>query len=290
MANTATTQRNQHRRQQSTSHPEKVSTLHAGRWKTMTHRFEYESDLSKAFLDQNHRRMIQLFERLGMIMKTAKQDAAAYRKVMDWHNNVNLAIANEQIETLDEQLNNAISKIKPADNAIVNTPDSYFVDFEVSHPVSRTILIALGAVDKMATRIEQCFYEGRIDDLQLEDSRRQTIKVMNGVLDRINKVTSPGKRKDNSGRFSTSEYVKFLKDPNSDLLALTDMPLDIRKRLGLIDEPTDNPETEEPVKSDKTDKTETATSQSEPTKKKPTPTKKKGSAKKDSAKASSKEA
>lgn len=286
MANPATRQR----KQQPTSHPEKVATLHAGRWKTMTHRFEYESDLAKAFLDQNHRRMIQLFERLGMIIKTAKQDATAYRKVMDWHNNVNLAIANEQIETLDEQLSNATSKIKPADEAIVNTPDSYFVDFEVSHPVSRTILIALGSVDKMAARIEQAFYEGRIDDLQLEDSRRQTMKVMNGVLDRINKVTSPGKRKDNSGRFSTSEYVKFLKDPNSDLLTLTDMPLDIRKRLGLIDEPTESHETDKPAESGAKEKKEKASSKSKRAESKTPSEKKQGAAKKSSTKASSKEA
>ncbi|PTC00409.1 hypothetical protein C9975_07680, partial [Thalassospira xiamenensis] len=160
----------------------------------MSERFDYESDLTNSFLNQNSRRIIQLFERLAMIIKTAKQDEGAYRKVMNWHSQINLAIANEQLEVIDEQLSESTEKMKGFGGTNINVPDSYHIEFEVSHPITRSILNTLSSIDKLASRVELAFYEGKIDDLQLESARRQTMKVMNGILDRIGKVTSPGKR------------------------------------------------------------------------------------------------
>jgi len=220
------------RNQRDTNHPQVVKTLNAGKWKTLEATMEYKSDLTNAFLTQNHRRIIQMFERLAMILRLAKEDVVAYRKIMDWHNNVNLAIANEQLETIEEQL--VHSAPKGNSGVSINIPDSYKITFEVSHPITNGILNTIKSIDAQAANAEQAFFENKIDDPQLESARRQAMKVMNGILDRIGKVTSPGKRE--GGNFSTSHYVKLLKEPNFDLLELTDMPLEIRKSLGLIEE------------------------------------------------------
>lgn len=222
------------RSQRDTNHPQVVKTLNSGKWKTLEATMEYKSDLTNAFLTQNHRRIIQMFERLAMILRLAKEDVTAYRKIMDWHNSINLAIANEQLETIEEQLIH--SAPKGNGNVSINIPDSYKITFEVSHPITNGILNTIKNIDAQAASAEQAFFEGKIDDPQLDSARRQAMKVMNGILDRIGKVTSPGKRE--GGSFSTTHYVKLLKEPNFDLLELTDMPLEIRKSLGLIEEET----------------------------------------------------
>lgn len=225
-------------------HPSVVSSLQSGKRVTMTRELTYQSDLTATFLNQNYNRIIQVFERLAAILRMAKDDAAAYKKITQWHDNVNLAIANEQLETIEEQLRQITIKTPSEEELELNVPDAYKIKFEVTHPVTIGILNTFASIDSVAANIQRALFEMRIDDLQHDSAQRQTLKVLHGILDRIGKITAPGKRE--GGRFSTSYYVKLLKDPTFDLVALTDMPYEIRQTLGLV-EVKETPASDQPT-------------------------------------------
>lgn len=223
--------RQQGNRKAVATRPDNARTLLSGRQKTMEFNIDYKSDLMNRFLTDNIRRLLNTFERLAAIYRMATTDKAAYKKIKDWHQDINLAIASAQLDALEEQRQ---QKIIDDDLNIpeINTPANYSVIFEVSHPVTHTVINLVRAVDDELNEIEAIFLGGGIDDLEYEDARRQALSILNGVIDRILKVTSPGRRE--GGAFSKELYMRFLKDPKFDLAQLTDMPLKMREQLGLI--------------------------------------------------------
>jgi len=235
--------RQQPKRKTVATRPDNARTLLAGRQKTMEFDIAYKSDLMNRFLTDNGRRLLNTFERLAAIYRMAASDKSAYNKIKDWHQDINLAIAATQLDALEEQRQQKI-----IDNELnipdINTPSNYKVLFEVSHPVTHTIINLVRAVDAELTEIEAIFLGGGIDDLEYRDAQRQALSILNGVIDRILKVTSPGRRE--GGAFSKELYMRFLKDPKFDLAELTDMPLEMREQLGLI-----KPEEAEKAKQEK---------------------------------------
>lgn len=212
--------------------PDDARTLLAGRQKTMEFKIDYKSDLMNRFLTDNGRRLLNTFERLAAIYRMATSDREAYSKIKSWHDDINLQIAAAQLEALEEQRQQKITdyELQVPD---INIPTNYSVVFEVSHPVTHTIINLVRAVDDELNEIEAIFLSGGIDDLEYEDARRQALSILNGTIDRILKVTSPGRRE--GGAFSKEIYLRFLQDPTFSLVERTDMPLAMREKLGLID-------------------------------------------------------
>jgi hypothetical protein len=206
--------------------PEDARSMLSGKVKTFEVPIQYQSDFMHGYLTKNERSILNIFERLGAIFRMARTDRASYEKVRDWHYEKNIAIAELQIETIQEQREQLLGEqVFDATNAI-KIPDTYKITFELSHPVGNTITQLIKSLDAQLAEIEAVFMNGLIDDLQYEQASRQALAVMSGVVDRIYKVTSPGKRE--GGAFSVALYMSFLRDPKFDLHSLTDIPRELR--------------------------------------------------------------
>lgn len=226
--------RNTRSQQPRKSSPEDARSKLAGKVKTLESHIQYQSDFMHAYLTRNEMSILNIFERLGAIFRMARTDRAAYTKVRDWHYEKNIAIAAMQIETLQEQREQLASKVEFVTEANINIPDSYKITFELSHPVGNSITQLIKTLDSELAEIEKLFMSGLLDDLEYEQASRQAIAVMSGVVDRIYKVTSPGKRE--GGAFSVALYMNFLRDPNFDLHSLTDIPREYRSAFASTEE------------------------------------------------------
>lgn len=207
--------------------PEDARSRLAGKTKTIEATIKYQSDFMHSYLTRHEMSTLNIFERLGAIFRMARSDKDAYEKVRGWHYETNIAIAEMQIETLQEQREKISANTVVATENTINVPDSYNIVFELSHPVGNTITQLIKSLDGELAEIEKVFMNGLMDDLEYEQASRQAIAVMSGVVDRIYKVTSPGKRE--NGPFSPSLYMKFLKDPSFDLHERTDIPKELRE-------------------------------------------------------------
>lgn len=207
--------------------PEDARSRLAGKTKTIEATINYQSDFMHSYLTRHEMSTLNIFERLGAIFRMARSDKEAYAKVRDWHYETNIAIAEMQIETLQEQREQIAANAVLASENTINVPDSYKIVFELSHPVGNTITQLIKSLDSELAEIEKVFMNGLMDDLEYEQASRQAIAVMSGVVDRIYKVTSPGKR--DNGPFSPALYMKYLKDPTFDLHERTDIPRELRE-------------------------------------------------------------
>lgn len=216
----------QTRNQVRKSAPEDARSKLAGKTKTLEAHIKYQSDFMHGYLTRNEMSILNIFERLGAIFRMARTDRGAYTKVRDWHYEKNIAIAAMQVETLQEQREQIASKVEIMSETTINVPDSYQITFELSHPVGNSITQLIKTLDSELAEIEKLFMSGLLDDLEYEQASRQAIAVMSGVVDRIYKVTSPGKRE--GGPFSVALYMNYLRDPKFDLHALTDIPREYR--------------------------------------------------------------
>ncbi|ATC88997.1 MULTISPECIES: hypothetical protein [Pseudoalteromonas] len=207
----------------------KSVTKHAGKMKTISTKINYETDHTHSYLKLNEHKILNAFERLAAILRMAKTSNAAYTRISQWHSDVNLAVAQVQLDTLHEQRVEKEKNFPVTGEFLINTPDSYFMEFEVSHPVGLTITQLIVAIDKEVNAIEKLFMFGFLDDLEYEHACKQAAAIVTGVTDRIMKVTSPGKRE--GGQFQPRYYLEFLRDPHFNMLSLCALPYETAKMI-----------------------------------------------------------
>lgn len=208
---------------------QKAVTKHAGRMKTISCVIKYKTDYTHAFINRNEQKILNAFERLAAILRMAKTSTLAYSRITEWHSDVNLLVAQSQLDTLKAAREKHESTMQLAGEFEINTPDDYSIRFEVSHPVGHTITQLIIAVDNELNGIEKLFMHGALDDLEYERACKQASVILTGVTDRIMKVTSPGKRQ--GGQFNPRYYLEFLRDPHFSLLSLCDIPLEVAKEI-----------------------------------------------------------
>ncbi|ALU46145.1 hypothetical protein [Pseudoalteromonas rubra] len=206
-----------------------ISTRHAGKMKTLVTQISYKSDLLHQFLSKNEIRMLNAFERLGAIFRIARTNPAAYDKIRSWHYDVNLLIARTQLDTLQELRAQKQAQAHFDGHFELNRPECYEVIFEVSHPVGITIPQLIKEVDAEIDEIETLFMFGMIDDTEYAAACKQASVIISGVVDRLNKVTAPGKRE--GGSFSPRHFVEILNNPNFELLAHCGMPMAVAEQI-----------------------------------------------------------
>lgn len=208
---------------------QRAVTKHSGRMKTITTTIKYKTDHTHSFLNRNEQKILNAFERLAAILRMAKTSNTAYTRISEWHSDINLSVAQVQLDTLQEQRLLRESSLQLTGDFEINTPEDYSIQFEVSHPVGHTITQLLIAVDNELNAIERLFLFGALDDLEYEQACKQASAILSGVTDRIMKVTSPGKRE--GGQFNPRYYLEFLRDPHFNLLSLCHIPLEVAKKI-----------------------------------------------------------
>ncbi|PLT25088.1 hypothetical protein [Pseudoalteromonas sp. MelDa3] len=208
---------------------QRATTKHAGKMKTITTTINYETDHTHSYLKLNEHKILNAFERLAAILRMAKTSSVAYTRISEWHRDINLNLAQAQLDTLHEHRVEREKSLPVMGDFIINTPDNYAMQFEVSHPVGLTITQLIVAVDKELNAIEKLFMFGALDDLEYEQACKQAAAIVTGVTDRIMKVTSPGKRE--GGQFNPRYYLEFLRDPQFNMLQLCDIPYEVAKTI-----------------------------------------------------------
>lgn len=207
----------------------KAITRHSGKMKTIRTKINYGSDHIHSFLSRNEQKLLNAFERLAAILRMAKTSPSAYKRIADWHKEVNLSVAQVQLDALQEQRLEKEKLVQLEGSFEIQTPDYYEIELEVSHPVGHTIAQLIKEVDTELNEIEKLFMHGALDDLEYEQASKQATVILTGVTDRIMKVTSPGKRE--GGQFNPRYFMEFLRDPHFSLLSLCDIPLEIAKQI-----------------------------------------------------------
>ncbi|MDC9502950.1 hypothetical protein [Pseudoalteromonas sp. Angola-18] len=210
-----------------------ATTKHTGKMKTIITTVRYETDHTHSYLKLNEHKILNAFERLAAILRMAKSSSDAYTRISEWHRDINLGVAQAQLDIFHEHRLEREKSLPVMDEFTINTPDDYTMQFEVSHPVGLSITQLIMAVDKELNAIEKLFMCGALDDLEYAEACRQAAAIVTGVTSRIMKVTSPGKRK--GGQFYPRYYLEFLRDPHFNMLSLCGIPHDIAKTI-LTDE------------------------------------------------------
>lgn len=223
-----------------------LNTKFVGAMPVLTKKIIYHNALIEKLFFTDGKKLMQAVERLGAIYRLAKNDKGAYSKLNDWMNGINLHIATSQLSTVSES-RNEVTEAKDVALSDVEFPNKEMT-FKTTHSSSTKIIALITAVDSELSSLEQLFLSDGLDDIEFDVAARQCMAIVNGVIDRVFKVTSPGKRE--NGTFDVKQYVQFLKDPKFDLSAHTDYPVDFQHMKPVLEEPEIEKSKVEPEKSE----------------------------------------
>lgn len=200
------------------------SSRAAGRVKSFKLELKFKSEMMNEYLIDNAYKVMVTFDRMANIFRFTSKDPSIYHQIKDWQEQ-NMDICQQQLDALTAQREEIESEME-IEVIKVNSPTDYKVVFEFSHPSGHVVFNLMLAIDAEIDAIENIFHTGVIDDIQNEAAKTQAVSVIRGCLDRIYKVTNPGRRED--GRFSTRRWYEFVKQ-NGFTSITVDMPLEFVK-------------------------------------------------------------
>lgn len=196
-----------------------VSRL-AGRQKTIALPFAYSSDIMHEYIQLNQSKMLDAYERLAALLRMLSTSPDLHGEVKTWITK-NSQIADAQLNDLTTQRVAILEQAGDIEFPAINVPEGYKTQFEASHPIANLMIATLKRVDDELNECEKLYMALLIDDLEYRRLFNQATNVIRGVVDRIFKATSPGRRKDN-GRYSPAQLAAWLKEGNK--LIFADVP------------------------------------------------------------------
>ncbi|MCO4319914.1 hypothetical protein [Aliidiomarina quisquiliarum] len=172
--------------------------------------FAYETSFMHKFMAERGDKVMQVAERLAATMRMLTQEPALYQQLEQW-NKESLLEAKESLKALRAQRETLEQTLRKTQRDLkVNTPDKYTAKLVFTTSIGRQIVEVLEDVDKELAKAQYLYFAGALNDLQLAEANRQGLNIINSYIDRVFKITSPGKR-EGGGRFEASALAAYLK-------------------------------------------------------------------------------
>jgi hypothetical protein len=190
---------------------------------------EIHSTLLKEYLTKNTGLYIANYGRIGGLLRMASSDKNVSVMIKDWFE-TNLNIGYSQVEEISSNVD-AAELISEEDNvtAIVKHPDPLALEWNVNHPIFRRLISLIKKADDQITKAEKFYYTDLIDDNQYRMLQAIIVNMLSGLLDRVVKATSPGKRgKDKDARYFPAELMQHIRTGGY-RLEFFDLPSDYRE-------------------------------------------------------------
>lgn len=186
------------------------------------------STVMRDYLNSNTGLVVKVYGRIGGLLRMTSDNATISKMIIDW-DQTNIDIAKHQITQIEAQVEAA--ELMHDDDEIefeIDRDEPLKTDWSVNHPVFRKITTVINHIDQVLVKAEDLYFAGGIDDVQHRNIQSQTLNMLSGVIDRIRKATSPGKRKNESGeKYFPSELAKHIRSGGY-RLEFFDLPADFR--------------------------------------------------------------
>ena len=121
------------------------------------------------------------------------KDKGLLKMIRGWQG-TNIKIAKKQLEEMS--VRREAIELEMGDELVMpelNIPN-WQLTFQVTHPICHEMIKLINSVNAEIKVNERLFFAGVMDEEGLERVKREALSTMSGVIDRIAKATSPGKR------------------------------------------------------------------------------------------------
>lgn len=188
------------------------------------------SGLLREYLSSNTGLVVKIYGRIGGLLRMTSDNANLSTMVKDW-DETNINIAKKQLGDLAVQLD--VVELTESEEALVDfaveRDEPLEISWMVNHPIFRNVISVISATDDLVLRAENLYFKGTVDDVQFRGFQSQALNVLSGILDRVRKATSPGKRKtENGDRYTPSELARHIRTGGYKL-EFFDLPSSLRK-------------------------------------------------------------
>jgi|TARA_R110000796_G_scaffold50909_6_gene120213 hypothetical protein len=188
------------------------------------------SGLLREYLSSNTGLVVKIYGRIGGLLRMTSDNANLSTMVKDW-DQTNINIAKKQLSDLSVQLD--VVELTESEEGLVDfaveREEPLEIDWMVNHPIFRNVISVISDTDALILRAEHLYFKGTIDDVQFRGFQSQAFNVISGILDRVRKATSPGKRKTEKGdRYTPTELAKHIRTGGYKL-EFFDLPSNLRK-------------------------------------------------------------
>jgi hypothetical protein len=188
------------------------------------------SGLLREYLSSNTGLVVKIYGRIGGLLRMTSDNANLSTMVKDW-DETNINIAKKQLGDLAVQLD--VVELTESEEALVDfaveRDEPLEISWMVNHPIFRNVISVISATDDLVLRAENLYFKGAVDDVQFRGFQSQALNVLSGILDRVRKATSPGKRKtENGDRYTPSELARHIRTGGYKL-EFFDLPSSLRK-------------------------------------------------------------
>jgi hypothetical protein len=189
---------------------EDQSSRHAENLPTLEVLLKYKTSFMHKFLAERSERIMQVTERLASALRALSVERDAYEQLSSWISvTINEARAEiNEIATQRKIMEKTLSKEQRKVN--VNTPDKYQVKFEFTTPIGAQVISLVKDVDQELAEAQRIYFAGAMNDLELTEANKQGFKIINAFIEKVFKVTSPGRRE--GGRFEAAQFAKSMKE------------------------------------------------------------------------------
>lgn len=189
---------------------ENQSSRHAENLPTLEVTLKYKTSFMHKFLAERSERIMQVTERLASALRALSVEREAYEQLSTWIS-TSITEAREEINEIATQrkiMEKTLSKEQR--KVSVNTPDKYQVKFEFTTPIGGQIISLVKDVDQELAEAQRIYFAGAMNDLELAEANKQGFKIINAFIEKVFKVTSPGRRE--GGRFEAAQFAKSMKE------------------------------------------------------------------------------
>ena len=174
---------------------------------------DIKSTVLKEYLEKNTGLIITVYGRIGGLLRMTSDTAQVYQMVKDW-NTTNIKIAEHQVDDIAGQVEAIELSLDDGElhGVDIKRPPATQFEWTVNHPIFNGLKKIILMADKEIIKAETLYFIGEIDDLQYRSLQSQVVNMMSGLLERVRKATSPGKRNVEGGvRYTPAQLLKHIR-------------------------------------------------------------------------------
>lgn len=176
--------------------------------------FEYRTAFMHKFISDRGDKVMQVCERLAATLRTLSSitEVRPYNELSDWVAET-ISEARQELQLITEQRKLLERTAPNISDVAVKSPQKFKVKFQFTTPVGRQVVAILRAVDEELACAQRLYFAGALNDVELAVANRQGLRVLNSLIDKVFKVTSPGKRE--GGAYSPDALLAAMRSEYS---------------------------------------------------------------------------
>jgi len=188
---------------------EDQSSRHSENLPTLEVTLKYKTSFIHKFLAERSERIMQVTERLASALRALSVERDAYEQLSSWIS-VTINEARDEINEIATQRKIMEKTLTKEQRKVsVKTPDRYQVKFEFTTPIGAQVIALVNDIDQELAEAQRIYFAGAMNDLELAEANKQGFKIINAFIEKVFKVTSPGRRE--GGRFQAEQFAKSMK-------------------------------------------------------------------------------